>query len=269
MESETHLLEINLISAQGLKPPSANLRRMQTYAVAWIDSAIKLRTRVDRVGCENPTWNDKFIFRVSSAFLSTDTSAVSVEIYVVGYLKDTLIGTVRFLIGNCLSSSAPTFSALQIRRPSSGRFHGVLNIGAMVIKNRTDFAALNGFSAIGYRDLMGKNRPRQSDRQSRQPSKTNKSSFEESCQHSRGDYSGEYSDDSESAASSSTSTTSTVLTDLNGRREVSGKMDEKSSDGGGVRLLCGLGLGFQMKIHLCPLDQNQQISSTASDVELD
>nr|DAD20304.1 TPA_asm: hypothetical protein HUJ06_021767 [Nelumbo nucifera] len=34
MESETRLLEINLISAQGLKPPTANLWRMQTYAVA-------------------------------------------------------------------------------------------------------------------------------------------------------------------------------------------------------------------------------------------
>nr|DAD25036.1 TPA_asm: hypothetical protein HUJ06_026500 [Nelumbo nucifera] len=36
MESETH--QINLISAQGLKPPTANLQRMQTYTVAWVDS---------------------------------------------------------------------------------------------------------------------------------------------------------------------------------------------------------------------------------------
>nr|DAD24088.1 TPA_asm: hypothetical protein HUJ06_025551 [Nelumbo nucifera] len=44
MESETHL-----------KPPTANLRRMQTYSVTWVNSATKLCTCVDRVGCKNPT----------------------------------------------------------------------------------------------------------------------------------------------------------------------------------------------------------------------
>nr|DAD21190.1 TPA_asm: hypothetical protein HUJ06_022653 [Nelumbo nucifera] len=162
MESETHLLEINLIFSQGLKPPTANLRRMQTYAVAWVNSTIKLHTRVDH-----------FIFRVSSAFLST----IFIEIYVIGYLKDTFIGTVRFLIGNCLSSSVPSFSALQIHRPSSDRFHNVFNIGAMVIKNRTDFMALNGFSAIRCRELMGKNCPRGGGGNHRRQLRTDQFSF--------------------------------------------------------------------------------------------
>jgi len=39
-----YVLEITLISAQGLKEPSSKLRRMQTYALAWIDSSVKLRT---------------------------------------------------------------------------------------------------------------------------------------------------------------------------------------------------------------------------------
>lgn len=34
---ESKILEISLISAQNLKTPSASIRRMQTYAVAWID----------------------------------------------------------------------------------------------------------------------------------------------------------------------------------------------------------------------------------------
>ncbi|KAF8379639.1 hypothetical protein HHK36_029082 [Tetracentron sinense] len=260
---ETHLLEINLISAQGLKPPSANLRRMQTYALAWVDSSTKLRTRIDRIGGENPTWNDKFIFRVSADFLSNDTSAVSVEIYAVGYLKDPLIGTVRFLISNCLSAAfsftsgigTPSFTALQIRRPS-GRFHGVLNLGVMVI-NGSDFAALTEISAIGYRDLMGENRRRHRDRRGRPP-KREQYPGGDSCEHSCGD-SGEYSDDATSSTSSS-SATSTTLKDWNGMREMAGKKDVKL-DGGG--LLCGL--GFQRKIHLSPSDQNFQILTTSDE----
>ncbi|KAL1321301.1 uncharacterized protein [Arachis hypogaea] len=147
---QEQVLEINLISAQGLQPPSSPRQRLQTYALTWIDPSTKLRTRVDNVGGHNPTWNDKF--------LASDTSGISVAIYAVGTFR--LIGTVRFLIGNILSSPAdpdaartPCFSAVQILR-SSGRFHDVMNIGAMVVE-ASDFPALHKISAIGYRDLMG------------------------------------------------------------------------------------------------------------------
>ncbi|KAK9279814.1 hypothetical protein L1049_013496 [Liquidambar formosana] len=254
---ETHLLEINLISAQGLKPPPSNLRRMQTYAFAWVDPSIKLRTRIDKVGGENPTWNDKFLFRVNSDFLSSDTSAVSVEIYAVGCLKDSLIGTVRFLVSNFLPSTAiaagessvmrtPSFTAIQIRRPS-GRFHGVLNIVAMVI-NGTDFSTLNGLSAIGYRDLMGQCHRRRRNRRNR-ATKAEEHSGGESCENSCGD-SADFSDGADSSTSSS-SAASTVLKDWNGVREMAGT-NELKSDGGGY--LCGL--VFQKKIHLSPSDEN-------------
>ncbi|KAK7258540.1 hypothetical protein RIF29_24120 [Crotalaria pallida] len=158
---QNQVLEITLISAQGLKPPSSPRRRFQTYAVTWIHSDKKLRTRVDKVGGENPTWNDKFLFRVTPEFLASETSGVSVAIFSVGTFRDHLIGTVRFLISNTLGPStttrtAPCFSAVQIQRPS-GRFHGVMNVAAMVIDG-AEFPALKSkknFSAIGYRDLMG------------------------------------------------------------------------------------------------------------------
>lgn len=251
---ETHLLEINLISAQGLKPPSsANFRRMQTYAITWIDSSTKLRTRVDKIGGENPTWNDRFLFRVTTDFLSGDTSAVSVEIYAVGYLKDPLIGTVRYLISNFLPSPTadsavmptPSCTALHIRRPS-GRFHGVLNIGAMVIDG-SEFAALTGMSAIGYRDLMGESlHRRRKEPPRRRMEKTEDCSGGESCENSCCD-----SDGTDSTTSSS-STASTVLKELNGLREMAGK-GLKSSNAG---YLCGL--VTQRKIHLSPSDQNFQ-----------
>ncbi|CAL0326265.1 unnamed protein product [Lupinus luteus] len=83
--------------------------------------------KVDKVGGENLTWNDKFLFHVTPDFLVSETSST---------FRDHLIGTVRFLISNILGGDSvrvtPCFSAVQIRR-SSGRFHDVMNIGAMLI----------------------------------------------------------------------------------------------------------------------------------------
>ncbi|XP_061997518.1 BON1-associated protein 2 [Rosa rugosa] len=152
-----HVLEINLISGQGLKVPSGKLRRMKTYAIAWVDSDHKIRTRVDKVGAENPTWNDRFLFKVSSEFLARETSGITIEIYAVGVIRDHLVGTVRLILSNFLDleSKIPSFTALQIRRPS-GRFHGVLNVAALVNHESEWSKELDDVSAIGYQDLMGK-----------------------------------------------------------------------------------------------------------------
>ncbi|QHO42952.1 probable lactoylglutathione lyase, chloroplastic [Arachis hypogaea] len=222
MQEEERVLEINLISAQGLQPPSSPLRKLQTYALTWIDPSTKLRTRLDSLGGQNPTWNDKFLFRVTPEFLSGDTSAVSVAIYAVGTFRDHLIGTVTFFIGNVLSGGAgvPCFSAFQIRRPS-GRFHGVMNIGAMVA-DVSDFPALHKISAIGYRDLMGMKMKEQ-----RKKKKNKKAPEEElssdSCENSCAD-SVEEADSSSSSSSLSPSATGAgaVLKEWNGVRELAG-----------------------------------------------
>lgn len=98
--SKTHqLLEINIISAQDLEQVS---KSMKTYATAWMNPRRKLSTRVDEEGRNNPTWNDKFVFRVEEEFLRQDTSAVMIEIYANHWFKDTLVGTVRCLVGNLI-----------------------------------------------------------------------------------------------------------------------------------------------------------------------
>ncbi|KAK1275857.1 hypothetical protein QJS04_geneDACA011137 [Acorus gramineus] len=161
-EEEEELLEINLISGQDLKP-AIGLRRMQTYAVAWVDPSAKLRTRIDRTGGRNPTWNDRFIFRVPRSFLDDagdgfGSPAVSIEIYAVGCIVDSLVGAVRLLIGNHRLLSrlprTPSFAAVQVRR-ESGRFQGVLNVAAMLLSLAPAAAEA---PAIGYRDLMGEGR---------------------------------------------------------------------------------------------------------------
>lgn len=240
---ENQILEINLISAQGLKSPPSNLRKMQTYALTWVDPAAKLRTRVDSLGGENPNWNDKFLFRVSDEFISRDTSAVSVEIFAVGYIKDFLIGTVRFLLSNttCLIGT-PALTAVQIRR-SSGRFQGVLNIAAAVYYS-SDYPILEKVPAVSFRELTEKK-----DRHSRRLRRMSHGGSRRS-QYSSG---GESCDASDAdSTTSSSSSASTVLKEWNCIREMAGKIKGVKSNGAG--LLCGLVVA--RKIPSCSSDQN-------------
>ncbi|CAH8331449.1 unnamed protein product [Eruca vesicaria subsp. sativa] len=169
------LLELNIISAQDLAPVS---RKMKTYAVAWVHSERKLTTRVDYSGGANPTWNDKFVFRVSEDFLYADTSAVVVEIYALHWFRDVHVGTIRVLISNLIPPnrrpgyrtneeyrhSPPPgmrFVALQVRRPS-GRPQGILNIGVGILDGSMRSMPLYtnmDSSAVGYRDLLGEEDP--------------------------------------------------------------------------------------------------------------
>ncbi|KAM1984931.1 hypothetical protein ACFX16_013139 [Malus domestica] len=158
------LLELNVISAQDLAPMS---RSMRTYAVAWVHPDRKLSTRVDTSGHNNPTWNDKFVFRVDEDFLHEDTSAVMIEIYALHWFKDVHVGTVRILVGNLIPTPAKPhhhhpqvgmrFVALQVRRPS-GRPQGILNIGVALLhssmRSMPLYSQLSA-SAVGYKTLMG------------------------------------------------------------------------------------------------------------------
>ncbi|CAH8309442.1 unnamed protein product [Eruca vesicaria subsp. sativa] len=166
------LLELNIISAQDLAPVS---RKTKTYAVAWVHPERKLTTRVDYNGETNPTWNDKFVFRVNDEFLYSDTSAVVIEIYALHWFRDVHVGTVRVLISNLIPPTrrpgyrtntneyhrtppqGMRFVALQVRR-ASGRPQGILNIGVGVLDGSMRSMPLYTHmdsSAVGYRDLLG------------------------------------------------------------------------------------------------------------------
>ncbi|XVE65761.1 hypothetical protein DITRI_Ditri08aG0025500 [Diplodiscus trichospermus] len=179
------LLEINMISAQDLEPVVR--RKMRTYAVAWVHRERKLSTRIDSQGHTNPTWNDKFVFRVDEEFLYGDTSAVMIEIYAVHWFRHIHVGTVRAIVGNIIPpiSQPPhrhgvqlgmSFVALQVRRPS-GRPQGILNVGVALLDSSMRSMPLYlqmGSSAVGYRHLMGEEDPFQSSNNN-PPSRTTKS----------------------------------------------------------------------------------------------
>lgn len=134
---------------------------MRTYAVAWVHPNNKLTTRVDQQGYNNPTWNDRFAFRVDDELLFSDQSAVTVEIYTVSWFRDVLVGTVRVLMSNLITPYAKNstrFVALQIRRPS-GNPQGKLNMGVALMdaskRSMPICREING-SVTDYHDVLQK-----------------------------------------------------------------------------------------------------------------
>ncbi|CAL9132772.1 unnamed protein product, partial [Musa acuminata var. zebrina] len=129
-----HHLEVTVISAQDLYPAA---RSMRTYAVAYFRSDHRVCTRIDASGHTDPTWNDKFVFRVDDAVLHSDTSAITIDVYAdrPGLLPgpDILLGTARALLSTLRPSSATHYAALQIRRPASLRPQGILNLGVALV----------------------------------------------------------------------------------------------------------------------------------------
>nr|GMD03380.1 serine/threonine-protein kinase pakA-like [Ipomoea batatas] len=155
------LLEINVMSAQDLEPVS---KKMKTYATVCLNPTRRLTTAVDYDGRNNPTWNDKFVFRVDNEFLQRDTSAIQIQIYAVKWFRNSLVGSVRFLVGNLFPPPARgqrqnfgmRFVALQVRR-KSGRPQGILNIGVALLDSSMRSMPLYrqmSSSAVGVRDLM-------------------------------------------------------------------------------------------------------------------
>lgn len=133
------LLELTIISAQDLSLGGS--KNLKTYAVTWVNPDRKLRTKTHDQGGTNPTWNDRFVFRVDETFLNSDTSSVKIEISSVGWIRDNIVGYVRVMIKNLIppeirqeKSSSRRFVALQIRRPS-GRPQGILNVGVSLLDN--------------------------------------------------------------------------------------------------------------------------------------
>lgn len=122
---------------------------LRTFAVAYVHPDHKLTTRIDHQGHTNPTWNYKVIFHVDEKFLQHESSAVTIEIYNLAWLRDLPIGTTRLLINNLSPplQKNPAFRrvALQICRPS-GHLQGTLNLGVQFVDNTIPGNEINLFS---------------------------------------------------------------------------------------------------------------------------
>ncbi|KAF0933407.1 hypothetical protein E2562_018514 [Oryza meyeriana var. granulata] len=150
--STFQMLEVTVISAQDLHRRFG--RRVRAYAVAWADDAHKLRTDVDLAGGADPTWNDRFLFRVDDEFLQSDTAAVTVEVRAARRLLggDAVLGVTRIVVSTFVGPSGLTSSStrgttgrqvasLQLRRPRSLRPQGIVNV-AVALLDATDARAV-------------------------------------------------------------------------------------------------------------------------------
>uniref|UniRef100_A0A0D9VMK5 C2 domain-containing protein n=1 Tax=Leersia perrieri TaxID=77586 RepID=A0A0D9VMK5_9ORYZ len=158
------LLEVTVISAQDLHRRFGH-RRVRAFAVAWADEAHKLRTGVDLASGADPTWNDRFLFRVDDSFLRSDTAAVTVEVRsprrILG--GDAVLGVTRIVVstfvGMSSASSATTrrrqVAALQLRRPRSLRPQGIVNVAVALLDGGGDGAAESP-DAFSVKDLVAR-----------------------------------------------------------------------------------------------------------------
>ncbi|KAK1368119.1 C2 domain-containing protein [Heracleum sosnowskyi] len=157
-KSPYKILEVKVISAHDL-PPISN--RLHTYVMAWAHPENKEITPVDHKGNTNPTWNHTMVFSVDDKFLSSNSSAVMMEIYNVSRLSNKPIGTtwlpIEILLKNPHSEIMKKPLTLQICRPS-GDIKGFLvvsvNLINTTIRNRNeedDNSRRNKMREIGHR----------------------------------------------------------------------------------------------------------------------
>ncbi|MED6123137.1 hypothetical protein PIB30_046396 [Stylosanthes scabra] len=153
------LLELNVISAQDLAPVG---RSMRCYAVAWIDPDRKLSTQVDAENGVNPTWNDKFVFRVDEDFLYDEDAVITIDIYAIHWFKDIHVGTAHVIAAEHIppptthpphKNAGMQFIGLQVHRPS-GRPKGILNVGVAVLDGTMRSMPLYSTTPIKYHDDM-------------------------------------------------------------------------------------------------------------------
>ncbi|CAM6092641.1 unnamed protein product [Calypogeia fissa] len=135
---EVRTLELNIISAQGLKKVST-FGHDTCYAVAYIYSNDTKATGVDRDGGENPSWNSKVTLTCDDKLLRKGSrSHITVEIYSYGSVSNKLVGTAAISLLDVGKQQAgqPQFMAYEVRRPS-GKVRGVLNVSVKVGEKQT------------------------------------------------------------------------------------------------------------------------------------
>ncbi|XP_021641332.2 BON1-associated protein 2-like [Hevea brasiliensis] len=153
------ILEINLISAQDLDCSRKSSSKIQTYVVAYIDPDKKLKSRVDRFGHTNPTWNDKVVFAIDSELqLRRPNACLVFEIYKVRRLKkDEKIGVAHVLVENLISEDHGDAKcmAFHIRSESDDVPGPILNIGVVRLHGVFDQSPSFLDSPTDYTKLLG------------------------------------------------------------------------------------------------------------------
>jgi hypothetical protein len=139
----TRTLELTLISAKDLKEVNL-LSKMEVYAVVSLSGDPRSRQRVqpDRAGGRNPTWNATLRFDVPAG----GAGSLHVLLRAERALGDRDVGEVHIPLSELLSGAPDgpvpaKFVAYQVRKISSGKPQGVLNLSYKLGEVTTQSAA--------------------------------------------------------------------------------------------------------------------------------
>ncbi|KAL6839909.1 hypothetical protein ACP4OV_029719 [Aristida adscensionis] len=126
----TRTLDLTLISAKDLKEVNL-LSKMEVYAVVSLSGDPRSRQRIqaDRAGGRNPTWNATLRFTIPAS----GAGSLHVLLRAERALGDRDVGEVHIPLSELLAGAPdgavpPKFVAYQVRKISSGKPQGVLNL---------------------------------------------------------------------------------------------------------------------------------------------
>ena len=143
----TRTLELTLISAKDLKEVNL-LSKMEVYAVVSLSGDPRSRQRIqaDRTGGRNPTWNATLRFNVPAS----GAGSLHVLLRAERALGDRDVGEVHIPLSELLSGAPDgpvpaKFVAYQVRKISSGKPQGVLNL-SYKFREVTQAAGANSYA---------------------------------------------------------------------------------------------------------------------------
>ncbi|WOG84986.1 hypothetical protein DCAR_0104172 [Daucus carota subsp. sativus] len=96
-------IEVLIISAEGLKNVK-HVTKMRTYAVVYVDQNVDVaKTDVENHGGVNPTWNQVVKVKFPEGLPESDVmSALNVDIYAHGHVREKPVGSARVLLCDVL-----------------------------------------------------------------------------------------------------------------------------------------------------------------------
>ncbi|KAL3691414.1 hypothetical protein R1sor_005065 [Riccia sorocarpa] len=139
---EERTIEVNVVSATGLKNVKAFGGHQTSYVVAYIFPQTKRSTKVDHQGGLNPTWNSKLTFLCDDRILEKGGAHLTLEVYAEGVLSDKLIGRVIIPLHLPVTSngSSGKIDGTPVEysvRTDSGKERGFLKVGVKIGEKRT------------------------------------------------------------------------------------------------------------------------------------
>ncbi|GAV67774.1 hypothetical protein CFOL_v3_11278 [Cephalotus follicularis] len=144
------VVQVCLISARGLRHRSFWVRKLQWFAVGWIDPNIKYCTNMDASGNSNPVWKTKFATLVD---VDDDTDTLQLHVQVFSrepiFLGERLQGTATIALKEFLSKQYQQqhVGSYQLRKTNSTKPQGFVDVSLLIsdeTQHPTSYAGSEG-----------------------------------------------------------------------------------------------------------------------------